>query len=284
MKRILNVFMILLISFIPFVSTACSSQHLHPTLFSSVGTWWWDEDLDTNTYFKFATKNSVNEIYYYTNEFNDKTANFIKDANKKNIKVFWLTGDYNFLTNPSALHDKINKYILFQETYINSNFAGIHLDIEPHQSPDFETNRLGLITSLISLASVLKETYPSILFDYDIPFWLDDELTIRYPSNELKTLPAFAHMINIANRVFVMSYRDSANEIYNTAVEELNYSYSTGKAIVLCVETSDVGNDISFKEEGKKYLNAELNLLEEKIKLGTGVAIHNIKSWKKLNK
>lgn len=265
------------------IFSGCSSNSFKPSSFSSVGVWWWDETLDNN-YLKFAKNNNVTEIYYAATSFNDNTADFIKRANKYNIQVYFLTGDYKWLTNPDNLHNIINSYLEYQQRFSDCCFAGIHLDIEPHQSSDFETNRVGMLTALVSLANILHETYPSITFDYDIPFWFDDELTISGKSGELVTLPAYAHMINIADRIFVMSYRDSADEIYDIAKEELNFAKSINKSLILGVETSDVGDNTSFFEEGKKYMHNELESLQKKLELGVGISFHHIGSWKRLSK
>lgn len=284
MKKLINILVLLLIFIFPIFASGCSSTKFTPTTFTSVGAWWWDEDIDKTEYLKFAKKNHVTEIYYHATLLNDETAEFILRANKIGIKVYWLIGDYKWLSDPNALYSKISEYLLFQETHKNTTFAGIHLDIEPHQDSHFETNKLGLLTSLVSLATILSEKYTNITFDYDIPFWFDDVITIRYSNGELKSLPTYAHMINIANRVFIMSYRDSASEIFEVSSDEINYATSINKTVTLCVETSDVGNEVSFIEEGKKYLNTQLNALERDVPLGTCIAIHNIKSWKKLAK
>jgi len=283
MKKILVYIFFIISVFNIVIFSGCSSSSFKPTSFSSVGVWWWDDTLD-NKYLKFAKNNRVTEIYYATASFDEKTADFIKRANKYDIRVYFLAGDYKWLTNPDSLHNLINAYQEYQQHYSDYPFAGIHLDIEPHQSSDFETNRIGMITALISLATILDETYPSITFDYDIPFWFDDELTISSSSGSLVTLPAYAHMINIADRIFIMSYRDSADEIYNASKEELNYAKSINKTIVLGVETGDVGDNTSFFEEGKQYMHNELDSLQKKLDLGVGISFHHIGSWKRLSK
>lgn len=66
-------------------------------------------------------------------------------------------------------------------------------------SDNFDENRIELITKLVELASSLKSNYPGILFDYDLPFWLEDEVAFNNV-----TLPAYKNMINISSRVFLM--------------------------------------------------------------------------------
>lgn len=242
---------------------------------SPAGTWWWNNKLDYDQYLNFASENNINEIYFYSNKFDETTHNFISKANAKNIEVYWLAGKYEWLSNNSDLIEKIDNYTKYQNDHQNAQFSGIHLDIEPHQNPNFNENRYQLIYNLIDLASTLKNTYPEIKFDYDLPFWLHDEITYNN-----KTKPAYEFMIDIANRIFVMSYRDTAEAILKIAKEEIAYAKEQNKQLVLCVETySTEGDNVSFFEEGKQIMQKEISKLKESIPQNFGIAIHHIKSW-----
>lgn len=236
--------------------------------------WWWNDELD-NSYIDFASQNNINQIYYCNSSFEETTAQFIMQAKNKNIKVFWLAGEYQWLEDNSNLILKINNYINFNSQFPNSKFCGIHLDIEPHQHPDFKTNRSQLIFNLINLANTLKLRFPKINFNYDIPFWLDDELTFNN-----QTKPAYAHLIDIADQITIMSYRDTAQKIYDVSSQEIAYAKSINKTLVLGVETkSNEGDNVSFMEEGKQIMQTELNILKEMLPQNFGICIHHIKSW-----
>lgn len=240
-----------------------------------IGSWWWNDELDVDTYLNFATENNVNEIYFCSSKFNESTKNFIRKANSNNIDVYWLAGEYKWLEDNSKLIKQIENYIKYQNEYKNAQFSGIHLDIEPHQSPNFKTNRSELIYNLIDLANNLKTKYPSIKFDYDLPFWLHDLITY----NE-QTKPAYEFMIDFANRVFIMSYRDTVEAILDISKEEIDYAKKQEKQLVLCVETySNEGNNVSFKEEGKQVMQEEINKLKKELPKNFGIAIHHIKTW-----
>lgn len=242
---------------------------------STFGVWWWDDELDTEQYLSFAIYNDINEIYYCTGNFDENTKNFISKANSRDMDVYWLVGEYTWLDNPNNLLSNIEKYLTYQSLYSDSQFKGIHLDIEPHQNPNFAANRDQLIYNLIDLAYTLKDRYPTIKFDYDLPFWLEDEITFN---NFAK--PAYEHMIDIANRVFIMSYRDTASSILNIAKEEIFYANKQNKQLVLCVETySTEGDNVSFFEEGKQIMEKEINKLKQEIPKSFGISIHHIKTW-----
>lgn len=234
--------------------------------------WWWNKSLD-NTYFEFAINNDINEIYYCDSAFDDNTKSFIKKCKDNNIKVYLLTGDYSWITNSTGLYNLIEKYQQFQ---ISSEykFDGIHLDIEPHQDPSFSTNRLDLVTKLINLVYDLKSY--NIEFHYDIPFWLDDLVTIDGIEKK-----AHEWIIDYADKVIIMSYRDTKDAILNVASDEYIYANSVNKEIMISVETySTEGDFVSFYEEGKKELNNVIDsLFYDKIDGISGIAIHHIKSW-----
>lgn len=96
-------------------------------------------------------------------------------------------------------------------------------------------------------------------------------------------MPAYAHMILIADRVFIMSYRDTAEAIYDTAADEIAFAEANGKTPVLGVETySEEGDSVSFLEEGKRYMYGELDKLRGMLSDGSGLAIHHIETWRGL--
>lgn len=269
-----KIILFILFVFCSNIIIGCSSTALK-TEFSNVGSFWWDDNLEVDKYLTFLSKNSVNHIYYCSTLFNQSTDYFITKAKSLNIKVYLLAGEYQWLENSSGLNIVISKYQQYQQTYTNSQFDGIHLDIEPHQHPLFDENRTQMILSLITLADYLNEAYPNINFDYDIPFWFNDEIMF---SNNI--LPAYAHMINLANAVHIMSYRDSANEIYSIAKDEIIYAQQVNKPIYISIETkSNEGDKVSFMEEGKKEMYKQINELKEKNPKITGINIHHVKDW-----
>ena len=80
-----------------------------------------------------------------------------------------------------------------------------------------------------------------------------------------------------------MSYRDSAEKIYNVGKDECEYAKINNKDIFLSVETKNIEEtpQITFYEEGKKFMYDELKKLTNQHK-DVGVSIHHIESWKEL--
>ncbi len=268
MKKILSV---MLIVFSLLFCCACSDD----TSATECGVWWWNSNLDAEKYLSFAQDNSVSEVYYCDAGFDADTKNFIENANDRGIEVYWLAGEYEWLRDSGGLYRQIGQYVDFCTDDPSCGFAGIHLDIEPHQDPKFSEEREFLLESLISLADRLASDFPDIKFDYDIPFWIDDEITF-----DGVALPAYAHIVNRADRTFIMSYRDTAEAIYDVAKDEIAHAESVGKSLVLGVETySEEGDKVSFAEEGKHVMYAEIEKLKAFIPENFGIAVHQIKTW-----
>jgi hypothetical protein len=116
--------------------------------------------------------------------------------------------------------------------------------------------------------------------DFDIPFWFDDELS--YKGNTVKLFEA---VIKEADRVCVMSYRDTVQQIFDTAKEELDYAKLNNKQILLSVETaySREGDKVSFYEEGKAAMYSEIHKLKNLCgNADYGIAVHHLRSWYEL--
>lgn len=234
--------------------------------------WWWDDELSFD-YLDFAKANDINTIYYCSSKFNESTAEFIKKANDYEMSVYLLSGDYTWILDPTGLNNLITRF----EEYQNNNiykFAGIHLDIEPHQHEEFSVKREELIKGLINIAIDLSSKNYRI--EYDIPFWLNDEISIN---NEKKE--AYKWLIDYADSITIMSYRDTKDAIIDVAIDEINYANSINKSIMLSVETYSLeGDHVSFYEEGKTIMMDVVNsIYDEEIPGVGGIAIHHIERW-----
>lgn len=238
--------------------------------------WWWDNRLD-ESYLDFAHDKGVKEIYLYASSFSERISDFLVRADALGMQVYWLTGEYQWIHDSAPLLEQLDAFRRFQQT-APVPFAGLHLDIEPHQDPNFEQNRVACITALIALADTLQNKYPDLHIAYDIPIWLHDMITCQGV-----TKPAYAHMIDRASRITLMSYRDSCEEIYRSAEDEIRYAVQAGKPLDLGVETQPNDDDIvTFYEEGAGYMYRELASLREKLPSDFGIVIHHIKSWREL--
>ena len=260
----------------------------------SKGVWWWSVTEEDEVYLDFAKQNQVNEIYYCNSDFDENVDSFIEKANARGIDVYFLCGEYQWIDDKTSFDEVMQQYLEFQSNYDN-NFSGVHLDVEPHQHPQWKAedsleNKLLLIERYIGFVEDVTtcEDYENVQFDFDIPFWYDDYVV----SYKGQTQEAYKFVIDFADRVFVMSYRDEADRILSSAIDEMKYSNEVNKKIFLSVETSDQSaedENISFFEEGKLFMNGELEKLKTLIAeefgnvyKGYGFSIHHMRSWYEL--
>jgi hypothetical protein len=245
-----------------------------------LGVWCWDDsNLNWNTYFDFIVKNGVTEIYYSSTDFSERTEIFIEKASHNNIKVFFLTGKYEYINDRSGIIGLMDNFILYQNGTTNTKkFSGVHLDVEPQQHPEFSRRYGELLQDYIDFVVWFCSEYKTqTSIDFDIPFWFDDE--IIYKSQNIKLYEA---VITEASRVFIMSYRDKSDEIYDISKDEINFAKLKNKQIVLGVETdtSAEGGNITFFEEGKSYMYNEIHKLHPFCKTADyGISIHHLRSW-----
>ena len=243
-----------------------------------LGVWWWNSNLNSE-YLNFAKQNGINEIYYYEGSLGEKSSSFIEKASKLDIDVYWLIGEVEWLRDSADLYRQIDDFVQYNSSHPNAQYNGVHLDIEPHQDDNFDNDREFLIYNLIDIASNLDERYPNVSFDFDLPFWLEDE--IKYKGI---TKPAYAHMIDIADRIFLMSYRDSASGMLDVSSDEIEYAKLVNKPLILGAETGQTEEDeiVTFYEEGKSYMNSELEKVRAALPKNFGLSIHHILSWQEL--
>ena len=251
---------------------------------SVMGVWWWDDSLD-KSYVDYAYDYGVNEIYYCDSGFDSDTADFIQYAKRKEMDVYLLSGEWQWIYDKTNLVNLIERYISYNNTSVYK-YKGIHLDIEPHQSTEWkdsaslsqqekEIKRVEIVTRLVTLVKEINSMYPNIDIHYDIPFWLDQMVTIDGVTKE-----AYKYIIDYSSRVYIMSYRDTAEKIFSVSEDEINYAKAKGKTIVLGVETySEEGDQVSFMEEGKSYMYTEIDVLKSMIPDNVGICIHHIKTW-----
>ena len=282
MKK-LFIFCLLIILIFPL--TACSNtSKLKPTQISRIGVFWWDNDLDEKKYLKFAKQNNITEIYYLPKSLDESTANFINKANKKDISVYYVINKLEYLSDISSLHDEINTLINFHNQHPKQKFAGINLFIEVHKDSSFEDNKLSILTSFVSIVNIIKDTYPELSLICTIPHSYTQELTISYSNSSTKTLPTYAHIINIADSVIIQADNNTTAKIYNATNNAREYAKSISKSILVGVNTTDIKSDQTFFNQGKKTMYKTIYELEKEMEIGTGFSINNIKSWKNLQK
>ena len=289
MKKSIVCFVIVCITLLTFFGCGSTPRQTGEVVFvpnvDTVGVWWWARSTNINgPYLDFLARNGATEIYFSSSVFGQETSDFIARAFEKGIKVYWLQGDHTWIHDDSVFRDRYAQYLVYQANAPeNRRFAGVHIDVEPHQDPLWRAdreNRPMLLRKFLDFVMNLRRDFPNEHFDFDIPFWLSDDIEYRG-----QMVPLHQAIIREADRVFIMSYRDSAERIFNlrTVSDQIEFARSLGKPIFLSAESSNPpeGNTvISFRDRGKRAMYEELNKLKYMVNYENfGIAIHHARTW-----
>ena len=246
----------------------------------TLGVWWWQVATvkSADAQLKFLQENAVSEIYLCIDgmseasnakaTFADVRA-FVKKAGQMGMRVAALTGDYAWINPDSTGFEAyVEKFKAYQAAAAeDEKFYSMHLDVEPHQHPDFKTGEEGRAKVMQLFADfTLKKAAPAAkaagtLLEWDIPFWMT------------------------CDTIAIMSYRDTAAKILDVAKEEIAFAKQYGHKVILGVETkSSEGDQVSFMEEGKAVMVEEMAKvhasLKESIPDGNfGLAVHQASVW-----
>ena len=117
-------------------------------------------------------------------------------------------------------------------------FTGVHVDLEPYTTPDWRTDRAGVVHRCLDTLSVLVEAAKPAQVEADIPFWFHEVPAGR------STLDR--EVITRAAGVSVMAYRNTAAGADGTialATPALMAATELGKPARVGQETTRLGSD-----------------------------------------
>ena len=268
---------------------------------NTLGVWWWRINTITGSagqmYLDFCVQNHVSEIYLCVDGMRESSGttfatvrSFVKKAHGLGIRVAALTGDYEWIepTN-TGFQSFVSKYTAYQNAAASDEkFYAMHLDVEPHQHPDFGTERAKVLQwyadFTVNKATAAAKTAGALL-EFDIPFWFNDTVTDAGTGNRIGLNDLMA---KYCDTIVIMSYRDTAQSMHDVSKEEIASAKKYGCKIVLGAETySTEGDAVSYMEEGKKYMVSELTklnimLLQDYPSRNFGLAIHYNETWYQL--
>ncbi|RCX16999.1 hypothetical protein DFP94_11060 [Fontibacillus phaseoli] len=272
------------------VQTAQADNNLAP---GAKTTWLWHTQLIKTSpaeILDFSESQHIGIIYLQISSKVDLDSyrTFIRQARSKQIEVHALNGapDWALSTSRPKL-DSFMKWIVdYQKTAAPEEMlAGIHVDIEPYLLPEWKTDWSGLVTQWQENidALVQQAEAANLPISAALPFWLNN---YKVPGSD-QTLSSW--MISRFESVTLMSYRDQAKAIYDTAKNELLEGERLNKKVYTGVETkpSSEGNFITFYEEGNAVLNEQLLQLEQLASAHAsfeGIAVHDLVGWMDLVK
>jgi len=197
---------------------------------------------------------------------------FVKYANQMNMKVYALDGYKNWVINDNVgVQGTYNYFKWWYETYQTSvnddeKFSGILIDFEPYLRADWDTDRE---TVLLDYMRVIDDVRGFI--DYmggmgndeklyvTVPFWYEQ---INYNNGDFGSGWLLDFLFSKVDKLNVMAFRDDITLVQNIVTEEVDKANTYGKQIDITLETHDVGDNLSFYEEGLSALEDVMNNLK----------------------
>ena len=176
---------------------------------------------------------------------------FLREASAHGLRLHALSGDPSHVL--PAHHERVlarvDATIDFNNAApANERFAGVHFDIEPHGLPAWKNaataEKCELLTQLVEVnakaVARLKSRASDMLYGADITFWFDKANADGSPVYPVTfrgvTKDATKHLLDLADNVGIMSYRDKAtgpNGIVSLVEKTIRYADTVkGKAYV----------------------------------------------------
>lgn len=297
LKNIQKIISVLIIFSLAFTSNGLFSVAFSAnTTVQTLGVWWWDISDVTNdrcdVYLDYAADNNVTEIYLCIDKMDNSAGvnfqavrNFVKKAGTLGMRVSALSGDASWIipgnNGFSAYVSKFNEYQI--TAAIDEKFYAMHLDVEPNGLDGGYTHsqKIQWYADFILNKAVPAASASSTQLECDVSAWFSDVVTDA--NNNSRVLAEL--LAEVCDTICVMSYRDTAEKMYDISKEEITYANKHGSKIVLASEMySEEGDAVSYMEEGKIYMLDELDKLRQKLIIEVpsgnfGLAIHNIKLW-----
>lgn len=254
--------------------------------------WIWGNTVATSakerdSLFAFARRKDVGTLYLdcggIIGNAKDVLGNFLDSAHAHGLAVELLFGapEWALARNHDTPVGLARQTVALVESLRKQGRApptSIQMDVEPHSLPEWTDDPAGTSNQFIDmyekLAAVLKGT--GIGVTACIPRWLDERMVLR----KNRTRPLSDWLADSSDRLALMDYVDNAKGIIAGAAHEIAYADSTGKEVIIGVETIP-GLDppgVTFAEAGEAAMNAALTQTMDQYKSHRsffGVAVHH---------
>ena len=260
----------------------------------TLGVWWWYRlPQNEDTYLDLLQRNQVTEIYYCLGstmqQANYRTTfhNFIQKAMAHGMRVFLLDGDKSWIDEPTdtsvptRLEKDITGCTMFKSEYPNDAFAGLHLDVEPKPS---ETTMKAYVNVFLTKAQEVRKAGMLLEVDLGCGWWSYGK-NVSY-NGQTGIFNIIAHMVDT---MAMMSYRDTADEMYFISTEALKAAKAAGTKIVFGIELGNSGeaDKVDFSGESlstawKELKKFDQKLASENLSIPYGYAIHAMHSMASL--
>ncbi len=201
-----------------------------------------DNPVDTKKVLDKLKELNINIIYIPIDvDKTDRYTNFIKEAYKRDMYVYALYGDPQFVfeeIRPSSVNSIIDAVTEYNDrASYDSKIRGIHYDVEPYtnsQWVDGQSNAAKNNICRTSYLDFITEVHnyakgKNITIGYDIPVWLDRYTAIH--DGVEKNIGE--EVIKLADEITFMDYTTNANNIFLSLDNRGTYTFGDGTTITL---------------------------------------------------
>lgn len=242
---------------------------------------------------KFATARRITDLFLQTQFIHGAQEDMLEIANvaqmkallraatAAGIRVHVLSGDpaHTLRKNHPKVLRRVEALVAFNAgAGPAARFAGLHLDIEPHALPEWKTagdeEKRELLTQFVEVniaaAELLRARAPGAIFGTDIVFWLDKVQDDGSPARPITfrgvTKDAAKHLLDVADHVGIMSYRDRAegpNGIISLVKRTIAYADTARGRAFVGVKMADIGPQMEgFFGRTEQEMDAEVRKVE----------------------
>lgn len=197
-------------------------------------------------------------------------------AGPAGIRLQALGGDVGWVDDPAAA-------VAWEKDALATGlFTGAHVDLEPWQHPQWNTDQAGVLRRYLSTLSQLQDA-TTLPLEVDVSFWMWTLTT------DTGTLVDSA-VISLADRITIMSYRNTAtgaDSITDVGATTLARANAAGRPVRLAVETNYLGSDATaakqtFYGETSTQLDtamAAVDSYEAGVATYAGIAVEDYDGW-----
>ena len=257
-------------------------------------TWIWDteEIIEYEALIKTLGETNINRVYLQVNRDLPKESyqRFIKLAKIKDIEVYALDGSPKWLKKEDQRNTAFQKWMqAYQKrSSTDEQFGGIHLDVEPYATKDWDEDRQGMIRGYQEIIKEYKRlsTQLNMPLAADIPFWFDGQ---TFSNEEFGTGILSEWVIDQVDSVTIMAYRNFSegnNGIIKLIEDEIRYAERKEKKVEVGVETQKLATEyLTFYGGDIEAMEKTLNDVYARYHTSssfTGFAIHKFESWEEL--
>ncbi|KAK9421366.1 hypothetical protein SUNI508_05904 [Seiridium unicorne] len=252
----------------------------------SRATWLWQSDIikdsaEVEQFLSFAESNGIKSVYTLIDRDMGQAVfeTFIEQCNASGIAVEALMGNSEWILGQGD--PTLESQLTWLEQYqgnasASSQFAGIHMDVEPWGLDGWESNAETYTSALQSIVTQITALGQALGLPVaaDLPYWAD---TITCPITG-KTFDSW--MLDNLDTATFMTYRNTASELLDIATAVLEAGNTAGKPVWLAVETVDAADALLISYYGKSATTLFNDLVAVNATAATyasfaGIAIHD---------